>query len=89
MLAPTVNNTPGLRRALFHQQVSVMAARKCPVLLDTSLGQTPAGVSASPAAQPVEVSLALREKGWTAYRVQFDPAASAWIAKVIDWSRAA
>jgi hypothetical protein len=66
-----------------------MAARKCPVLLETSLGQTSAGVSASPAALPVEVSLALREKGWTAYRVRFDPDASAWIANVIDWARAA
>jgi hypothetical protein len=66
-----------------------MAARKYPVLVETSLGRAPAGFSASPAAQPVEVSLALREKGWTAYRVRFDPEASAWLAKVIDWARAA
>jgi hypothetical protein len=66
-----------------------MSARKCPVLVETSLGRTSAGLSVSPAAQPVEVSLALREKGWTAYRVRFDPGASAWIARVIDWARAA
>jgi hypothetical protein len=66
-----------------------MAVRKCPVLVETSLGHASAGLSASSAAQPVEVSLALREKGWSAYRVRFDPGASAWIAKVIDWGRAA
>jgi hypothetical protein len=66
-----------------------MAARKCPVLVETSLGHAPAGLSASPAAQPVDISLALREKGWTAYRLRFNPGASAWIATVIDWARAA
>jgi EAL domain-containing protein (putative c-di-GMP-specific phosphodiesterase class I) len=34
-----------------------MAARKCPVLVETSLGHASAGLSASPAAQPVDVSL--------------------------------
>jgi hypothetical protein len=66
-----------------------MAVRKYPVLLETSLGSTSARLSVSSTAQPVEVSLALREKGWTAYRVRFDPGASAWIANVIDWGRAA
>ena len=66
-----------------------MTARKCPVLLETSLGHASAGLSASPAAQPVEISLALREKGWTAYRIRFDPGTSTWIANVIDWARAA
>jgi hypothetical protein len=35
-----------------------------------------------------EVALALREKGWVRYRIRFDPEASEWIAKVIDWGRA-
>jgi hypothetical protein len=43
----------------------------------------------SSAARPVDVSLALRENGWTAYQVRFDPEAAAWIAKVIDWGQAA
>jgi hypothetical protein len=40
-------------------------------------------------AAPVDVSLMLREKGWTAYRIRFDHSAFAWIATVIDWQRAA
>jgi hypothetical protein len=66
-----------------------MSAHKCPVLIETSQGRTAAGLSASKSAQPFEVSLALREKGWKAYRVQFDPGAVAWIARVIDWGIAA
>ena len=66
-----------------------MSVRKCPVLIETPQGRTPAGLSASPSTQPFEISLALREKGWKAYRVQFDPAAVAWVAKVIDWGVAA
>jgi hypothetical protein len=38
---------------------------------------------------PVDVSLLLREKGWTAYRIRFDHAAFAWIATVMDWKQAA
>jgi hypothetical protein len=66
-----------------------MSIRKCPVLLETSNGLTPAKVSVSSTAQPVDVSLALRESGWTAYRIRFDPEMPAWIAKVIDWRQAA
>jgi hypothetical protein len=66
-----------------------MSIRKCPVLVETSVGLTPARFSVSSTAQPVDVSLALRESGWMAYRIRFDPEARAWIAKVIDWGRAA
>jgi hypothetical protein len=66
-----------------------MSVRKCPVLVETSNGRISAKVSLSSTAQPVEVSLALRERGWTAYQVRFDPDVSAWIAKVIDWGQAA
>ena len=66
-----------------------MPVRKCPVLIESHKGRAPSGFSAPPSAQPFEISLALREMGWTAYRVQFDPAATAWIAKVIDWGVAA
>jgi hypothetical protein len=66
-----------------------MPVRKCPVLIETSHGRTSAKVSFSASARPVDISLALRETGWTAYRIQFDPEASAWIAKVIDWGQAA
>jgi hypothetical protein len=66
-----------------------MPIRKCPVLIESYKTRAPSGLSVSPSAQPFEISLALREIGWRAYRVQFDPAAAAWIAKVIDWGIAA
>jgi hypothetical protein len=66
-----------------------MPVRKCPVLIESYKALTPSGLSVSPSAQPFEISMALREIGWRAYRVQFDPAATAWIAKVIDWCVAA
>ena len=43
----------------------------------------PAGVRAPSRAEPAEVSLALRERGWTPYRIWFDASESAWIAAVI------
>jgi hypothetical protein len=66
-----------------------MPVRKCPVFVETSRGRSSARLSVSSAAQPVDVSLALRESGWTAYRVRFDPEVPAWIAKVIDWGQVA
>jgi hypothetical protein len=66
-----------------------MPTRKCPVLIETHQGRSPTGFSALPSAEPFEISLALREMGWKAYRVRFDPAAVAWIASVIDWGIAA
>jgi hypothetical protein len=67
----------------------VMSIRKYPVLIETSQGRTSAKVLFSATAQPVDISLALRENGWTAYQVQFDPQVAAWVAKVIDWGQAA
>ena len=66
-----------------------MRARKCPVLIETNSGQTRTGISASSSSTPVDVSLALKEKGWTPYRIRFDLAASVWIARVIDWGLSA
>lgn len=66
-----------------------MPVRKCPVLIESHKARAPSGISVLPSAQPFEITLALREIGWRAYRVQFDPEASVWIAKVIDWGVAA
>jgi hypothetical protein len=66
-----------------------MPVRKYPVLIESHRDRAPSGLSASSSAQPFEVSLALREKGWRAYRVEFDASAAAWIAKIIDWGVAA
>jgi hypothetical protein len=66
-----------------------MATRRYPVLVETSHSRTQAGFSVHGSAAPVDVSLLLREKGWTAYRIRFDLAAFAWIATVMDWKQAA
>jgi len=59
-----------------------MQRRKCPVLIEIGLERHPAGINASLDADRAEVSLALREKGWTC-RVWFESQAGAWIASVI------
>ena len=66
-----------------------MAARRYSVFVETTHGRTPAGFSVPANATPVDISLMLREKGWTAYRVCADHSAFAWIATIIDWGRAA
>ena len=66
-----------------------MPRRRYPVLVETSRGRAQAGFSVPGEAAPVDVSLSLREKGWTAYRIRFDHAALAWIATVMDWKQAA
>jgi hypothetical protein len=43
----------------------------------------PTGIDAPSIAEPVEVSLALRDKGWSPYRIWFDARAEAWVAAVI------
>jgi hypothetical protein len=57
--------------------------------LEAFRGRTQAGFSVPANSAPVDVSLLLRQKGWTAYRIRFDHAALAWIATVMDWKRAA
>jgi hypothetical protein len=66
-----------------------MSARRYPVFVETADGRTRAGFFAPASATPVDVSLMLREKGWTAYRIRADHAARAWVATIIDWQRAA
>jgi hypothetical protein len=63
--------------------------RKYPVFVETTHGRQQAGLRAPANATPVEVSLLLRERGWTAYRIRADHSASLWIATVMDWQRAA
>jgi len=66
-----------------------MRQRRFPVLLETAKGRVRAGFSAPADEEPVQIALRLRERGRTVYRVRFDEEASAWIASVIDWKRAA
>ena len=60
-----------------------MSRRGCPVLIEMDLQRLPAGINAPSRAEPVEVSLALRDKGWTPYRIWFDAREREWIAAVI------
>jgi hypothetical protein len=66
-----------------------MRKRHCPVLVETYQGRSPSGVYAPSKARPVEVALALRQKGWVPYRVWFEQQEELWVAKVIDWGQAA
>lgn len=53
-------------------------------------GPVPDGVLRAPLRSArYEVTIALGEKGWTPYRVRFDPEGSVWLASVIDRGRAA
>jgi hypothetical protein len=60
-----------------------MPRRVCPVLIEMGRERLLSGINAPLKAEPADVSLALREKGWTPCRVWFDPQAGAWIAAVI------
>jgi hypothetical protein len=60
-----------------------MPRNMCPVLIEMEAGRLQAAVKVPRKANPVEVSLALRDKGWSPWRIWFDPEAGAWIASVI------
>jgi len=60
-----------------------MGRRGCPVLIEMNPERLPAGIDAPSRAEPAEVSLALRDKGWSPYRIWFDARADAWVAAVI------
>jgi hypothetical protein len=66
-----------------------MRKRLCLIFVETYKGRLSTGLFAPDTAQPYEVALALRDKGWTPYRIRFDSEAAVWIAKVIDWGQAA
>lgn len=60
-----------------------MRRRRCPVLIELDLQRHPLGIDAPSRADAAEVSLALRERGWSPMRVWFDATEGAWIAAVI------
>jgi hypothetical protein len=53
------------------------------VLIEMDLQRLPAGINVPSRAEPAEVSFALRDRGWTPYRIWFDASERAWIAAVI------
>ena len=62
---------------------SVMARRVCPVMIEMERQRHPAGFTVPLGADRVEVSLALREKGWSPCRVWFDAQSTTWVASVM------
>jgi hypothetical protein len=60
-----------------------MPPHVCPVLIEMGGDRHPAGIKAPSRAEPADVSLALRDKGWTPCRVWFDAGVGAWVAAVI------
>jgi len=61
----------------------LMSTRECQVMIEMDPNNRySAGIKARLRAKPVEVSLALRDRGWSPYRVWFDAHAHAWIAAV-------
>ena len=86
---PSINGQNATDDTAARNDVRTMAKRRYPVLVETSQGRARAGLSVHGNAVPVDVSLLLRERGWTAYRIRFDHASLAWIATVMDWKQAA
>jgi len=60
-----------------------MSRRVCPVMIEMDRQRHPAGFTAPLNAERAEVSLALREKGWSPSRVWLDHENGAWVASVI------
>jgi hypothetical protein len=61
----------------------VMSRRRCPVIIEMERQRLHAGFTVSLDAERAEVSLALREKGWSPFRVWFDAQENAWVALVM------
>jgi hypothetical protein len=70
-------------------KLALMRKRHCPVLVETYQGRSPSGVYAPRSADPTTITLALRERGWVPYRVWYEAEEELWVAKVVDWGRAA
>lgn len=64
-------------------------SRRRRVFIETQKGRRSADFTVDEHADAADVSLALRSRGWRAYRLRLAPDKSAWVAVVIDWQRAA
>jgi hypothetical protein len=63
--------------------------RRRRVFIERPKGRVSAGFTVPAEADAADVSMQLRERGWTPYRLRLDHEQHAWIAIVIDWQRAA
>jgi len=66
-----------------------MSRRRRRVFIETQKGRRSAGSTVDGLADAADVSMALRNRGWVAYRLRLDAENHAWIATVIDWRQAA
>ncbi len=66
-----------------------MPHRRRLVFIDTPKGRVSAGFAVPETADAADVSMKLRERGWSPYRLRLEPEQNAWVAVVIDWQRAA
>ncbi len=66
-----------------------MPHRRRVVFIDTPKGRVSAGFTVPETADAADVSMKLRERGWSPYRLRLEPEQNAWIAVVIDWQRVA
>jgi|GEM_PF-2954526 nitrogen fixation protein FixH len=65
-----------------------MPVRAYPVLVEVAGNRVKAGFRAPSTESPVQIALQLRERGWDPYRVMFDAAAGAWIARALERKKA-
>ncbi len=66
-----------------------MPHRRRLVFIDTPKGRVSAGFTMPETADAADVSMKLRERGWSPYRLRLEPEQNAWVAIVIDWQHAA
>jgi hypothetical protein len=78
-----------LAGAVIQRSGSQMLQRRRRVFIETPRGSVSAGFTVSETADAADVSLRLRERDWTPYRLRLEREQHAWIAVVIDWVRAA
>jgi hypothetical protein len=57
-----------------------------PVLVELGGRTVRSQIVASDAEEPARVSMRVRDKGWSPYRVRFDDSQAAWVVSTFDWS---
>jgi hypothetical protein len=57
--------------------------------VDTPKGRRSAGFTVPESAVAADVSMRLRERGWTPYALRLEPEQHAWVALVMDRQHAA
>jgi hypothetical protein len=74
-------SAPRCRRFRLGRGMSYLRRR---VFVETSRGRVSAGFTVPAGADAADVSMALRRRGWSPYRLRLEAEQHAWIAVVID-----